>query len=800
MAFQQTEALSMVILQEQIMKKQIAGKQKLLVAITLLKLRQINYGTAEKNFRATYSNAGGTLTGFEIQVLKKDGVKTNDADWTTLQVLGVTTGQTTADFNLGNYLNDDFFINYTTGTTVSLRAVASAKTLHAFTMNNVTSEGEGHYTVTATYGGVDAFTNRAPDGAEVVVTVKADDYYTLSSVTVGGNNATISGNTATYTVTSVTAATEVKVDVRKTEYNLDIQFQNLQGVTLDANLVDTLIQNSTATMSVESQLPAVIAKTDVDGYRFVGWKLLGMDGYLASTDGTIDGGYVVHQADFSRYLSASNKFSIIAVYQRQYSLNVTLNNQFGAAFASEYELHYTDENGEKQVLTNITTTGDGTTTLLESGSYMIDESTFIQLKVKPNKRVSVVEPENEQFGNNIVYIYLTGNKDVTLDFVIRPLEIKTSILNVDAPTNSEGLPANQLAHAISYTVKNELGQVIGSSQEGTKLNINDRVSFGCTEEVLQSGQFRFVEMRVWNVQNKVYDVIALNNAGELTVDDTFFDTYVDENGQVDASMKVIKQYKAEILGENLVSSDNYTLGSYTVEILDETNAIADPSRYQVKEENKSYVLDNGLQLVIRAKVENDYADFSGFTGLFTGEAGDEVTAVAKISDNRAINLRFEKATYTIEAPYNATVGGSLEFTKSFQLGDTISISYTPKNNYQITDWKLVGKALADLGAEQVGNTITIKVTEEFLKAMENAAVLNSEKLTLNSDINTMMNPTLFYGIIGGGAVILILFGTVLLLVLRSKKLKKQKEENERKLNDIQRKFNIAGTIKDLKNS
>ncbi len=69
---------------------------------------------------------------------------------------------------------------------------------------------------------------------------------------------------------------------------------------------------------------------------------------------------------------------------------------------------------------------------------------------------------------------------------------------------------------------------------------------------------------------------------------------------------------------------------------------------------------------------------------------------------------------------------------------------------------------------------------------------------MDSDIETIMSPTLMYGIIGGGVAILVLVIVIVLLLLRSRRLKLQKEENEKKLNDIMRKFNVADMIKDLK--
>ena len=553
-------------------------------------------------------------------------------------------------------------------------------------------------------------------------------------------------------------------------------------------------------MSVDSNVPALKAKTDVTGYRFVGWKLFGMDSYLPDTNGTIDSGYIVSQADFARYTSAvdsETKFNIIAVYQRQYQFNVTLNNEYGDSFASEYEVCYVDENGENLTLTNVSEDSEGNIYLNSAGNYLIDESTFIQLKIKPNKRVTVVEPENEQFGNNVVYVYLTGNKNVSIDFAIRPLTITSSVLNVENPTDNTGLHANQLAHALSYQIKDATGTVIGSSEESSKVNIADRLTFGCINDVLNSASYRFVELRLLNVQTGEYDVVKLYEDGELIVNDAFFDEYVDDNGQISTSMKVIKQYKAEIVGENLVSSDNYELGSYTVEIRDEAGNLADTDRYVVNELNKVYTLDNGLHLVVKAVTEK-YAEFAGFSGVFDGEVANDESATVIVNDNRSINLRFEKSTFTLEAPFNSETGGSLEFTKTFQLGDTITISYTPSNNYQIKDWNLAGKTLEELGAVQNGNTITIPVTKEFLDAMAESATLDNEKLTISSQIDTKLTPTLFYGIIGGGAAILILVGVVVILMIRSRNLKKQKEENERKLNDIARKFNVADMIKDLR--
>ncbi|MGN1258646.1 MAG: hypothetical protein ACI4T8_00180 [Christensenellales bacterium] len=755
---------------------------------------QINLETTTKEITAQGSNEL-LVTGFSLQVKNV----TTDS-WETLQVLGAQDRQAT--FNLGDFITTEFFSKYATSDEkISIQFVVEAEQLYTFEYTDGNAEGEGHYSISATYSGVDAFTNRAPEGSDIQLQVKSNTYYELISVTIGGVEQLTENITEfNKTITNISDNVSIVVKAQKMKYNVNVMFQNLQGVTLDSSLVDRLIENTTETMSVDSNVPALKAKTDVIGYRFVGWKLFGMDSYLPDTNGTIDSGYIVSQADFARYTSAvdsETKFNIIAVYQRQYQFNVTLNNEYGDSFASEYEVCYVDENGENQILTNVSEDSEGNLYLNSVGNYLIDESTFIQLKIKPNKRVTVVEPENEQFGNNVVYVYLTGNKNVSINFAIRPLTITSAVLNVETPTDNTGLHANQLAHALSYQIKDATGTVIGSSEESSKVNIDNRLTFGCINDVLNSASYRFVELRLLNVQTGNYDVVELYEDGELIVNDAFFDKYVDDNGQISTSMKVIKQYKAEIVGENLVSSDNYELGSYTVEIRDEAGNLADTDRYVVNELNKVYTLDNGLHLVVKAVTEK-YAEFAGFSGVFDGEVADDESATVIVNDNRSINLRFEKSTFTLEAPFNSETGGSLEFTKTFQLGDTITISYTPSNNYQIKDWNLAGKTLEELGAVQNGNTITIPVTKEFLNAMAESATLDNEKLTISSEIDTKLTPTLFYGIIGGGAAILILVGVVVILMIRSRNLKKQKEENERKLNDIARKFNVADMIKDLR--
>ena len=736
--------------------------------------KTVTLETDSREITAT-GNDSLSVTGY---TLLAQNVETNNYD--ILQVL--TADNKTATFNLANFVNADFLTKYaTTADKINIKI---------------------DYKISATYNGVDAFTNNAPENSQLKITVTADSYYSLTSVKVNNEDKTLVDNSTTMTVT---ANVNIVVSATKIQYGINIMLQNLQGVTLDSDLVNTLITNPTETMSVDSYIPSLQARKDVVGYRFVGWKLFGMNDNLADTDGIIDEGYTVAQSDFARYLSVVNsetKFNIIAIYQRQYQFNVTLNNEYGDAFASEYELCYTDENGVAQALTNAIKDEEGNVVSLNpSGNYLIDESTFIQLKVIPNKRVRVIEPTNEQFGNNIVYVYLTGNKDITLDFEVRPLTITSSVLNVEKPTNNEGLPANQLVSAITYQVKSADGEVIGSEVDSAKLNIDNKVQFGFNSSVLSNSFYRFVEIRLLNVNTGNYDVVPVDASGEIEIGDAFFTNYVNSNGEVAVSMKVIKQYNTEVVAENLVSDDNYNLGSYTFEILDEDGQPADSTRYTADDANndshRAWVMDNGLRLVIVASAD-DYAEFAGFSGVFAGEATSDTNAVAVINDNRSINIRFEKSTYSLKAPYDATAGGKLAFTDTFKLGDTISISYTPENNYQITNWTLAGKSLSDWGAAQNGNTITVVATKEFLDAVQSANLLSGGELTLDSDIETIMSPTLMYGIIGGGVAILVLVIVIVLLLLRSRRLKLQKEENEKKLNDIMRKFNVADMIKDLK--
>ena len=739
---------------------------------------------------------GGSISAITWKVQKKDG-----SDF--VEIAFLPTNNSENSFNLNGIFNSNFLDAYANGSNQIVFDVVYATT-PIFTITFANAEGgQSAYTWSATVGGTNVVkadgTADVLKGSDVLITVTPNTHYKFNGYKLDGSDvtATQSSGAYTYTISNVQAVHAVTINVAKVEYALNINVVNLQNVSLPidnstmANLVSDLSQ-----ITVNSALPQLQANLNYTGYRFVGWKLLGMssDEYLPATNGKIDANYTIGVDDFDRYI-INNKFNITAVFQRQYTLNITMVNPYdSASYASTYRVNYIDENGATQNLTNVTTDENEETVIANSGSYTIDENTFVKIYIQPNKRVDVKTPIGVEFGGNIAYIYLTQNQDVTFEFEGRPLAVETKTMNVlNVEDFDEDRFETSLVGATNYTVT--AGDDVLSNPG--EINIANTLTLGYNAEMLTNLSYRFINIYLFNVANEEYDQIENN---QITVDDSFFDNYVTDDGKVTIMLKVIKQYKVIITGENLVSVDNYTLGNYEVIVKEDGNVINTESpRYTEVEKNVSYILDTGLSIEIKPTVLSNYASFAGYSGVFETELNDaNIDANATIDSDRAISLRFVKNTYNIETKFNAAVGGNLTTTQTFQLGDTIVMSYTPANNYQILDWTLAGKKLSDWNATKVGNTIKVVATEEFLSELKQLSLFEGDTITLENDLKTMMNPTMFYGLIGGGILIVILAAVITLLLVRQAKLKRAKLEQERKLNDIARKFNIAGMISDLK--
>lgn len=519
-----------------------------------------------------------------------------------------------------------------------------------------------------------------------------------------------------------------------------------------------------------------------------------------------------------------------------YTKQENTSTETDTAFSSYYTLTYKDENGDKQTISSL---NDGVYS--DAMVYTLDEDTKITINIKGNKRVSLDETastiggvslnqDDDYASNKIGNKSFTDNLEINLVFVSKNLTISkdaVELSKVTDPVDGENVrSATQYASGIIYyDVYDADGNFLESNtSNGWALGQKIKLVYGTSEQssetlankvLLDNMEYRFAGYMLKSLAGQYVSVAEIvDKDGFITIDNTFYDRYVDDAGNVDIMAEIIKQYNVVVSATGLTASDgktdNIQMGSYRVDVLDENNAVIGSfasdgtknltsERIRVKDDD-TMLFDTGLTLKVYATTESAYADFvsaDSNTESFVSENGKDV-ATLNITSAKTIAFGFEKATYQLQAVYNAEITADIKYTETFQLGDTIMISYTPKGTYSIKDWKIAGKTLEELGAKQEGNTVTVVATEEFLDAMASANLLEEDNLTLNNDIKTAIANALLYGLIGGGAVVVVLFGAVLLLVLRSKKLKAQKEESEKKYQAIAKKFGVADMIKDLK--
>ena len=315
-------------------------------------------------------------------------------------------------------------------------------------------------------------------------------------------------------------------------------------------------------------------------------------------------------------------------------------------------------------------------------------------------------------------------------------------------------------------------EVAGSVRVGSIIEVD--------EDATAAG-FRFVGFYLRNAAGDV----EFNIAGE-NVDTTFLASYLTLDNKINIIAKYMEQYSIS----TYIDLTQTGMGTVLVEVWNKTTSAWD--------ETSLNEFDAGTQLQVTA-TSKPHFDFTGFTGIYEYELYASNIARINLSSDKVVQLEFAKTVYSFvqkDKIDGATATGKLTISKaSFNIGDTITIMYSPPSSHNITGWKINGKTIEQLKSvfgddvSRNGDTVTIKVSANWF---------NTYNTRLENDISTGLIGSILYTIVGASVVIpVLIIILVVFFVLNAKKKKLVTAE----LKDKQAtnyKMNTSSFIQDLR--
>ena len=211
----------------------------------------------------------------------------------------------------------------------------------------------------------------------------------------------------------------------------------------------------------------------------------------------------------------------------------------------------------------------------------------------------------------------------------------------------------------------------------------------------------------------------------------------------------------------------------------------------------SFELKRNQKIKITATVKK-YYDFEGFTIAQQGE--DLIETSESVVEHQAtssanIEVVALKQVLALNSKLVGEYKGELEaLPERVKIGDEIIFEFNPDTNYEILNWKIGGTRVLDLDNAVVsGNSVKLTITEDFLDTF-----VKDNSVVFETDIQTMMNRTVFYSIVFIPLAILILFLVILTILIVNARNKKIRIAIEKRIKDAETRFNFTSLVSDLK--
>ncbi|MDR0850731.1 MAG: hypothetical protein LBN07_04625 [Christensenellaceae bacterium] len=516
-------------------------------------------------------------------------------------------------------------------------------------------------------------------------------------------------------------------------------------------------------------------------YQFVRWEYIDANGITVAVDTSALLISSFNPALIKRNLQTAGgdtTFVVVAIYQRQVQVVVDM-------YRPDYD---------NSVYNNLFEIFNGSISLGQFNSHgevIIDENTLLRVEFSPDTRLEineidgVVATSRNDFASNALFIALNTFRTVDVTLKPRPATIK---LYTQKAHESFGLEGGLITSVVA------IGN-LGSDLKAHLMAFDYNVSFTLNNAILGT-DYRFISLGIKYPNSDTLYNFGLNSGNNysynLTINDNFFRDFVDINGNCQVWLFVANTYEVDLSA----SSFARTAGTYEyADGIGNSFALSfagDPAGIQGIDDYK-FVLDYGT-IISYVYTQGQFSTFNDVIGISEAERTDSAVV---ITSPRQLSFVFLLNQYTLEIKQTGNGNAILNesYARTFELGSVITFAFEPNSAYSITDIKINGKTLTQLGAVQNGNTVTIDVTPEFIIAI---GALTNPDVVLTADVSTQISPAILGGVGGGLAVLLIAFVVILLLVLRSRRINKQRIAAEAKAREYEQRFNIGGVIADLK--
>lgn len=340
-------------------------------------------------------------------------------------------------------------------------------------------------------------------------------------------------------------------------------------------------------------------------------------GFKYNNGKSIDGILTISADVLEKNSLADGKFTIYAVYQKKYIINVEFEFGGNKEDLSKYEL---SSNSAKKI-----TEADG----LNTSGYIINEGETAVILLKPDKRYSVLPilGENSTLQISPVDLPELLVVDLNQSYNIN-VSLKNRIIKIDYELD--------IVDNISRTIFG-VGDYISN---GTASNFT-QISAGAATQALAPNQemldklnYRAIALKIYNVRENRYDLITDKfTDGKLDASNSaFFNYYVDEYGNSKICLFVIQQFFVDFSTPGFTQNDatftNSDLGSYTVKFVGgEYTSLGDGK----------YMVDFGTKVEL-TKTVGTYGNFVHFTGLNDEE---NEAGLFIVSGDRYVGINFE---------------------------------------------------------------------------------------------------------------------------------------------------------------
>lgn len=496
-----------------------------------------------------------------------------------------------------------------------------------------------------------------------------------------------------------------------------------------------------------------------------------------NNNGVLDTGNSLELSSFvltsdivSNYANANNQIIVRGVFNKQFYFTI----QNRTPTYGGFELTYINEIGNTQTI-NSSVTG--------SNKIWLDEGKTVDVSVAANKGYRFKSAQGlETVGENSFTATLNASKDFRIEF--EPISIGVTVIYKDTLNNI----VDDSTEMVGYTVLDMGNNLIG---ENGLVQASNILQFKI-DEFKEIPSFAFNRFLIQKNDGSGFDEIAYNEAellsSKVSINEDFLDNYYFE---AENCFKIKAEF-IEVYSINLNVLNNNSGGTNLV--VEITNKLGE---FEEVELQNVYELKREQKIRVGAQVDKYYL-FNGYKivgDAFAPIIEDEATVEHQATSNASIQVDVERQVLKLDATLVGEYKGKLgALPETVQVGDEVIFEFNPDSNYEILDWTIGGTRVLDLENVVIsGNSIKLTITEDFIDAY-----LKDDSVAFETNIQTMMNRTVFYAIVFIPIAIVILFFIVVAIVIVNLRNRRIRREVEKRIKDAETRFNFSSLVSDLK--